>query len=196
MKLSIEQTFNIYQLLPCIIGMLFWFFTDFKSIHYFQRIHGKAENHKNLPLGERPSSRALVKKRIFEETFSENLLHFQVTRFFYTYFLLFYQFKMGLEMGYNFSKFEIYFLVITLQICISDFMYFRAVNFFSIFQNLFFILSSCVFTILKKTDSLQTFFTLPTQSQKCILLESQPKQISNFDLGHPVIKLSSFFRML
>ena len=57
--------------------------SDFKSIHYFQRIHGKAENHKNLPLGERPSSRALVKKRIFEETFSENLLHFQVIRIFF-----------------------------------------------------------------------------------------------------------------
>ena len=44
----------------------------------FQRINEKAENHLKLPLNDRPSSRALVKKRIFEETFSENLLHYQV----------------------------------------------------------------------------------------------------------------------
>ena len=55
----------------------------------------------------------------------------------------------------------------------------RGVSLFSAF--------SCLFTIFKNKLRLGCILALPTLGQKCIFSELQPKQISNFDLGHPVV---------
>ena len=47
---------------------------------------------------------------------------------------------------------------------------------------------SCLFTIFQnKLIPPKRILALPTWCQKCIFSELQPKEISNFDLGHPVI---------
>ena len=69
----------------------------------------------------------------------------------------------------------------------------RGVSLFSVFSCLFTIFSclftifSCLFTIFQiKLTPPKHILALPIQGQICISFELQPKQISNFDLGHPV----------
>ena len=65
------------------------------------------------------------------------------------------------------------------------------VSLFSVFSCLFTIFS-CLFTIFQiKLTPPKHILALPIQGQKCIFSELQPKQISNFDLGHPVNYLVS-----
>ena len=44
---------------------------------------------------------------------------------------------------------------------------------------------------LKNCRPLKRILTLPTWGQKCIVSELYPKDISNFDLGHPVIEVEN-----
>ena len=48
-----------------------------------------------------------------------------------------------------------------------------------------------IFESLKKLPPFERILALPTKGQKCIFSELQPKEISNFNLGHPVPKLAT-----
>ena len=46
-----------------------------------------------------------------------------------------------------------------------------------------------MFTIFqKKLPPLKRILALPAWGQKCLILEVQPFEIKNFDLGHPVLR--------